>query len=427
MTTDRDLDRATRAWLAGGPEELSDRLLDAVATEIHHTRQRHASGWPWRFPTMSVPARASALLVAGALVAVAGVAVLSGGRPSPKPSDRPASAPPASPAALTMPVLDQTFTSPRNGYAVGYPAGWTVKPAIGVWPPGGLNGWESVGQDVVRTTDVRFVGASQRFDLGMTQAQWFEATCELSEAASQCPGMISAWAQTNIDGTRAFVDVDGEPASTWGGSLSPDGRVFDAEVAVGHVGYELTMDGRVDRPMFDAFLASIKLSPADAVQLPYLSGTFTSPRYGYTIKTAGDWTTTAGTRAWSGTDDSPSGVVDQIVVTGTDTTISGTSQALPSGTSFDAWLAAEHRQSMNGVPTGCDGGDPSTWPAVSIGTAAGRLQQFCNAASAFVFVGGRVYEFDWGNSTFDAGAALTQGSWEELLSSVILDPSSAKH
>jgi hypothetical protein len=81
---------------------------------------------------------------------------------------------------------------------------------------------------------------------------------------------------------------------------------------------------------------------------------------------------------------------------------------------------------MTGVPTGCDGGDPSTWPPLRIGTATGRLQQYCNAASGFAFVGGRVYAFDWGNATFDGTTHLTQGSWEELLKSVTLDPKAVK-
>ena len=35
MTTDRDFDRIAAAWLADGPEELSDRVLDSVADQIH--------------------------------------------------------------------------------------------------------------------------------------------------------------------------------------------------------------------------------------------------------------------------------------------------------------------------------------------------------------------------------------------------------
>ena len=37
MSTERDFDRIAAAWLAIGPDELPERVLDTVATEIHHT------------------------------------------------------------------------------------------------------------------------------------------------------------------------------------------------------------------------------------------------------------------------------------------------------------------------------------------------------------------------------------------------------
>ena len=50
----------------------------------------------------------------------------------------------------------------------------------------------------------------------------------------------------------------------------------------------------------------------------------------------------------------------------------------------------------------------------------------CNAASAYVSVGERVYEFDWTNTSFDPPSHLGLGSWKELLTSVIFDPAKAK-
>ncbi len=148
--------------------------------------------------------------------------------------------------------------------------------------------------------------------------------------------------------------------------------------------------------------------------------------YGYSIPVSSAWTTTAGTRVWTGTDDSLPGVGDEIAVTGTDTGIQATSQVLPAGTTFDAWMGAEARQTVGGVPAGCEGGDPATWPELQIGPATGRLQQLCNAAIAFTLVGGRVYEFGWGNSTFSAEQHLGQAAWEVLLRSVTFDPTSAR-
>jgi hypothetical protein len=105
MTTDRDFDRIALAWLADGPEELSDRVLDAVVDEIHVTPQRHALRLPWRFPSMTTPARVAAAAVVGVL-AIGGALYLfspggSIGGPGPTPSPTASPSPSPSPVALT--------------------------------------------------------------------------------------------------------------------------------------------------------------------------------------------------------------------------------------------------------------------------------------------------------------------------------------
>jgi hypothetical protein len=106
MTTDRDFDRIAVAWLADGPEELSDRVLDAVVDEIHTTRQRHGLRLPWRFPAMTTPIRVAAAAVIGVLVVGGAFYVLrpggsSVGGPGPTPSPTPS----PSPIALKEGVL----------------------------------------------------------------------------------------------------------------------------------------------------------------------------------------------------------------------------------------------------------------------------------------------------------------------------------
>ena len=77
MSTNRDFDRIAARWLAEGPTELADRVLDAALDEVHLTHQqtRHAWRAPRRFLAMHPTARTAfavlAIVVIGAAVVVA--------------------------------------------------------------------------------------------------------------------------------------------------------------------------------------------------------------------------------------------------------------------------------------------------------------------------------------------------------------------
>src|SRR5262245_48901507 len=111
MTLDRDFDRIASAWLADGPTELSDRVLDAVVDQVHLTRQRRAVRAPWRFRTMSMPARVAALVAVGVL-AIAGAVALGGiggsSRTTPTPTPTTSSVPSGN---ASLAPLSSTFTS----------------------------------------------------------------------------------------------------------------------------------------------------------------------------------------------------------------------------------------------------------------------------------------------------------------------------
>ena len=441
MTTDRDFDRIAMAWLADGPEELPDRVIDATVDQIHLTRQRRAVRPPWRLPTMTLPARVAAFVAIGALI-LAGIAVVGsgGGLNGPSPSHTPA---PSVAAAVVptistrgLPVLDTQFMSPRNGYNVWYPAGWTVQPATKSWYRGKEVRWGDPALDAIQTTDARFVAAGQKLAAGQTAGQWLKAYCLAgAKDAGQCDSVPQSWepitiaalqyAPGTLDPTTdaaAYIDLDGVAA--WPGTIAPGGKIFDAVVVSGSTAWAFTLDGDVDRPMFDAFLNKVNLLPASLVSLPELTGTFTSPTNGFSVGIASDWTPTRATQRWHGLGN-PSDAMDGIDITGTDSSFGVASQPLGRQT-FDEYLAAYHTDSIPNVPGGCDGGDPSTWPEVRIGDRVGRLQMLCNAADAFVESGGRVYILEWGNATFDASQHLSMEAWKELLTSVVLDPASAK-
>ena len=104
MSTNADFDRIAEAWLAEGPTELADRLLDAALDEVHLTHQRRR--WaPWRnapmYSLFSTLAGRATIAIVIAAVAVGGWIAL---RPSV--SVGPAATPTdhASPVAAATPV-----------------------------------------------------------------------------------------------------------------------------------------------------------------------------------------------------------------------------------------------------------------------------------------------------------------------------------
>ncbi len=112
MTIERDFDRIAKAWLADGPAELPERVLDAVVDEIHLTRQRRAVRAPWRFPVMTTPSRVGAAAVVG-ILAVGGLLLITRpgqsavAGPSPN-SGVAATASPTAPASVaSVPALDR--------------------------------------------------------------------------------------------------------------------------------------------------------------------------------------------------------------------------------------------------------------------------------------------------------------------------------
>jgi hypothetical protein len=143
MNTQTGLDRGAAAWLADGPTELSDRVLDAALREVHLTPQRHALRVPWRFPPMPAFTRLTGI-AAVALVAVVGagsVIYLVSNRPGGSGSQStsaPTVAPTPEPSYVASGITGwTTYTSAVHGFTVGYPADWSVNaPATREWQAG---------------------------------------------------------------------------------------------------------------------------------------------------------------------------------------------------------------------------------------------------------------------------------------------------
>ena len=270
MTDDRSLERAARSWLEEGPTQAPDRAVEAALLRIGSTPQERDLRIPWRLSKMINPARIAAAAVI-AVLAVGGAFMIlrpsqsSVGAPSPSPSASAgavasaAATPRTSP--ITVPALTQTFTSPRNGFSVKYPTGWTIIPATQSWAAGTSTDWGNPALDAIKTSDVRLVVASQRLASGQTPDAWLTAYCKTGgTSASSCGPQIK------IGGETGYVDLDGEPAV--GGAIVAGGVIFDAAVVVGGRGYVITMDGILDRAYFQAFLDTVSFDAPSAVDPP---------------------------------------------------------------------------------------------------------------------------------------------------------------
>jgi len=92
MTVERDLERAVRAWVAQGSEQLPDQSLDAALREISVTPQRRAGWLARRFPIMnSTRLRFGIATIAIIAAGVIGLSFLPGnvGGPTPTPTPTP--------------------------------------------------------------------------------------------------------------------------------------------------------------------------------------------------------------------------------------------------------------------------------------------------------------------------------------------------
>jgi hypothetical protein len=120
MNSERDLERAVRAWVAEGSEQLPDDYLDAALDEISMTPQGRAR---WRAPAFSQMNNIMRLSIASAavvLVAISGILL------SPSSGVRgPGIVPPTSPTPAATPIqLTAQDTSARldaGTYAIGDP------------------------------------------------------------------------------------------------------------------------------------------------------------------------------------------------------------------------------------------------------------------------------------------------------------------
>jgi hypothetical protein len=126
MNMNRDFDRLTSSWLAAGPTELNDRVLEAALDEVHLTKQRRPTTVPWRTPTLTTPQRLAAAIAIVAIAGIAGLNLFRGSdvaAPTPSPTTAPTASPTTSPSATAI-SASRTFPGAAGPLAAGaYRAG----------------------------------------------------------------------------------------------------------------------------------------------------------------------------------------------------------------------------------------------------------------------------------------------------------------
>jgi hypothetical protein len=404
---ENEFDLAARAWLEDGPTEMSDHALLSALEEIHTTRQRRAV-WPaWRATRVSIFGRvaiAAVLVVAVGLLA--GNVVrrqpnrsIVGGSPTPSATadPTPSPSPSSSPAhAIDFPNLTTTFVSPRNGFSIKHPDRVVLTPAKQLWGFGPNHLTD--GFDVVETgLAAVFKGASMGLDDGVPSDEWVD-------------GQIEDYGGCGVPRSQqAEITIDGQS-----GRISECPNQIEATVVAGGRLYLFTLlHTRSDaRAVFDAFAATIDLTPETAVDVANLTTTFVSPTNGFSFGylDRGEGTLTPAKDLWDPVNQPPIDGLDasgapylhqfDVVETALGAVFLSASTNIPDGVSIDEWVDAAV---VKYLPGGCH--TPRSQQAeITIDGQSGRISECPNKIEATVVAGGRLYLFILTHGRTDARA-----------------------
>lgn len=261
----------------------------------------------------------------------------------------PATTPDAtSPSGLPFPELTTTFVSPRMGFSVDYQdrGEGTLTPATRPW--GQFVGDRSDdGFDLIET------GFAAMFKGTSTEVPGHDASIDvridewLSDNETVAPGRCGVPRDQ-----QAEVTIDGRS-----GRIAECANRIEATVVAGErLYYFILLHERTDaRRVFDAFAATIHLTPQTAVDVPPLTTTFVSPtnEFSFDYLDRGDGTLTPATRLWDPVTQ-PGDDVDQsgfdVVETGLGAYFKGASTAIPDGVSVDQWIDEHVSAGGCGIP-----------------------------------------------------------------------------
>jgi hypothetical protein len=272
MTVRRDPDAIVAAWLEEGPDVLPESTRRAIDVTARTTKQARRLSWLLRWAT-HMNGMTRLVLAAAAVVAVA-VGTLVVLRPGTDGSrvGGPGSPVPSASASASIPAMTQSFTSEKYGYSVRYPADWRVEPATTLWfPPD----WGASGSDMSELDLIAPVGDSALFRAASALApdaasvdDWIAEFITMSDIAECNPPRE----------TLEQVVIGGKAGRLRGFCGDPPATEIEATVVVGNRVYVFTLfrgggegSGAIEadeRALFDAFAATITLSPDNAQARP---------------------------------------------------------------------------------------------------------------------------------------------------------------
>jgi sugar lactone lactonase YvrE len=313
MSTDLDFDRIARAWLADGPTELSNRVLDTVDANVHRIRQRRAMRAPWRLQPMTNQIR---LAIAAALVVVVGAAGLlyfnGQNAPSiggPTPSASPAA---SASAAPTTTATASAIPSPSLGvkadgtivFGLPDPAAKATTDIFAVAPDGtGLRklvtqdsccvSLSPDGRSIVYATIGSPVLTPRVINLDGTGPSSFTSQGGLNLGpagwSSRNDIAFEGWDDHDPSKTGLYLSIDNGGGLIWGTLkrlTSRPGRLHDIPLAFSHDGSKLLflrvrIDGHtgVPGPYGDLYVIGVDGSGLRRLN-PVATGVYTSDSFG---------------------------------------------------------------------------------------------------------------------------------------------------
>jgi hypothetical protein len=387
--SDREVtDMLRRRSARPAPHGLASAILESLASEPARHPAR-TTGRSAKRPLILLAA-AALLLAGGALAAGSGALRLwSITPPEPAPSL----------GLVDFPNLTKTFVSPRNGFSIKHPDSVALTPAKQLWGFGPNHLTD--GFDVVETgLAAEFKGASMGISDEDSNDEWVD---DAIEDYGGCGVPRSQQAEITIDGQS--------------GRISECPNQIEATVVTGGRLYLFTLlhDRSDARAAFDAFAATIDLTPETAVDFPNPTTTFVSPINGFSFgyPDRGEGTLQPAKERWDPASEPP---IDEmygpfgaapddgfdLVETGLGAFFKGASTEIPEGVAIDDWIDASlHSRASNGTCMA----PRSQQAEIIIDGQSGRISEGCSGQyMATVVVDRRLYVFILLSTRSDARA-----------------------